>query len=98
MRVVVAEDSPLFREGLIGLLLRAGHDVVASADKIPFPDGSFDLVTCQQMLHFARDRMAVLRQMRTGNSNRLRRVDQAACFWGSWAGLAGAATAAVLVL
>jgi ubiquinone/menaquinone biosynthesis C-methylase UbiE len=38
--------------------------VVASADKIPFPDGSFDLVTCQQMLHFARDRMAVLRQMR----------------------------------
>ena len=38
--------------------------VVASADEIPYPDGTFDLVTCQQMLQFAPDRMAVLRQVR----------------------------------
>lgn len=31
MRVVVAEDSALFREGLVRLLEEAGHDVVASA-------------------------------------------------------------------
>lgn len=32
MRVVVAEDSVLFREGLVRLLSDAGHDVVATAD------------------------------------------------------------------
>ena len=30
MRVVVAEDSVLFREGLVRLLLEKGHDVVAT--------------------------------------------------------------------
>jgi DNA-binding NarL/FixJ family response regulator len=30
MRVVVAEDSVLFREGLVRLLTEGGHDVVAS--------------------------------------------------------------------
>ena len=31
MRVIIGEDSALFREGLAGLLLDAGHDVVAKA-------------------------------------------------------------------
>lgn len=31
MRIIVAEDSVLFREGLVRLLTDAGHDVVASA-------------------------------------------------------------------
>jgi DNA-binding NarL/FixJ family response regulator len=31
MRVIVAEDSVLFREGLVRLLTEAGHDVVATA-------------------------------------------------------------------
>lgn len=30
MRVIVAEDSALFREGLVRLLTDAGHDVVAT--------------------------------------------------------------------
>jgi SAM-dependent methyltransferase len=38
--------------------------VVGSADDIRYPDGSFDLVTCQQMLQFAPDRAAVLREFR----------------------------------
>ena len=38
--------------------------VLGSAGDIPYPDGSFDLVTCQQMLQFAPDRPAVLRQFR----------------------------------
>ena len=32
MRIIVAEDSVLFREGLVRLLTEAGHDVVATAD------------------------------------------------------------------
>jgi DNA-binding NarL/FixJ family response regulator len=32
LRVVLAEDSALLREGLIGILERAGHQVVASAE------------------------------------------------------------------
>jgi DNA-binding NarL/FixJ family response regulator len=31
LRIVLAEDSALLREGLVGILERAGHDVVASA-------------------------------------------------------------------
>ena len=31
MRVVIAEDSVLLREGLTRLLAEAGHDVVAAA-------------------------------------------------------------------
>jgi DNA-binding NarL/FixJ family response regulator len=33
MRIVIAEDSVLLREGLTRLLAEAGHDVVASADE-----------------------------------------------------------------
>ena len=29
MRIVIAEDSTLFREGLASLLADAGHDIVA---------------------------------------------------------------------
>jgi DNA-binding NarL/FixJ family response regulator len=32
LRIVLAEDSALLREGLIGILERAGHQVVASAE------------------------------------------------------------------
>jgi DNA-binding NarL/FixJ family response regulator len=31
MRVIIGEDSALFREGLAALLVLAGHDVVATA-------------------------------------------------------------------
>jgi ubiquinone/menaquinone biosynthesis C-methylase UbiE len=36
----------------------------ADAASLPFPDGSFDLVLCQQMLQFVPDRLAVLREVR----------------------------------
>src|SRR4029079_4270111 len=36
----------------------------ASADKLPFPDGSFDVVYCQLGLQFFADRAAALREMR----------------------------------
>jgi ubiquinone/menaquinone biosynthesis C-methylase UbiE len=36
----------------------------ASADKLPFPDGSFDIVYCQLGLQFFSDRVAALREMR----------------------------------
>ena len=36
----------------------------ASADKLPFPDGSFDVVYCQLGLQFFADRSAALREMR----------------------------------
>ena len=35
MRVVIAEDSVLLREGLTRLLAEAGHDVVAAAAARP---------------------------------------------------------------
>ena len=35
-----------------------------SADALPFPDGAFDLVLCQQGLQFFPDRPAALREMR----------------------------------
>jgi ubiquinone/menaquinone biosynthesis C-methylase UbiE len=35
----------------------------ASADKLPFPDGSFDVVYCQLGLQFFADRAAALREM-----------------------------------
>ena len=35
MRVVIAEDSVLLREGLTRLLAEAGHDVVAAAGQGP---------------------------------------------------------------
>jgi 2-polyprenyl-3-methyl-5-hydroxy-6-metoxy-1,4-benzoquinol methylase len=38
--------------------------VVGAADDIAYPDANFDLVTCQQMLQFAPDRAAVVRQFR----------------------------------
>jgi ubiquinone/menaquinone biosynthesis C-methylase UbiE len=36
----------------------------ASADKLPFPDGSFDVAYCQAGLQFFADRPAALREMR----------------------------------
>jgi ubiquinone/menaquinone biosynthesis C-methylase UbiE len=36
----------------------------ASADRLPVPDGSYDVVTCQQGLQFFPDRLAALREMR----------------------------------
>lgn len=55
MRIVVADDAALIRAGLVGLLERAGHDVVAEAGDAPEliaqcarladgPDGLPDLV------------------------------------------------------
>jgi DNA-binding NarL/FixJ family response regulator len=35
VRIVIGEDSALFREGLASLLLDAGHDVVAKAAEAP---------------------------------------------------------------
>jgi len=35
MRIVIAEDSTLFREGLASLLTDAGHDIVAKASDAP---------------------------------------------------------------
>jgi len=40
------------------------HWQEASADKLPFPDGSFDIVYCQLGLQFFADRPAALREMR----------------------------------
>ena len=40
------------------------HWQEASADKLPFPDGSFDVVYCQLGLQFFADRAAALREMR----------------------------------
>jgi ubiquinone/menaquinone biosynthesis C-methylase UbiE len=40
----------------------------ASADKLPFPDGSFDVVYCQLGLQFFSDRPAALREMRRVSS------------------------------
>src|SRR6185312_13121180 len=36
----------------------------SSADKLPFPDGSFDVAYCQLGLQFFADRPAALREMR----------------------------------
>ena len=36
----------------------------ASADALPFPDDSFDVVTCQQGLQFFPDRPAAMAEMR----------------------------------
>lgn len=40
----------------------------ASADKLPFPDGSFNVVYCQLGLQFFADRAAALREMRRVSS------------------------------
>src|SRR5215211_2671830 len=42
----------------------AVHWQEASADKLPFPDGSFDVAYCQLGLQFFADRPAALREMR----------------------------------
>src|ERR1700753_3065495 len=44
------------------------HWQEASADKLPFPDGSFNVVCCQLGLQFFPDRAAALREMRRGSS------------------------------
>jgi ubiquinone/menaquinone biosynthesis C-methylase UbiE len=36
----------------------------ANAMDLPFPDGSFDIVLCQEMLQFVPDRLAALREVR----------------------------------
>jgi SAM-dependent methyltransferase len=38
--------------------------VEASADELPFPDGSFDLVVCQQGLQFFKQKEQAIREMR----------------------------------
>jgi SAM-dependent methyltransferase len=50
-RSVISTDGPL-------------HWQEASADMLPFPDGSFDVVYCQLGLQFFADRAAALREMR----------------------------------
>ena len=35
MRIVIGEDSVLFREGMAALLADSGHDIVAKADDAP---------------------------------------------------------------
>jgi SAM-dependent methyltransferase len=49
-----------------GLDMRPGPnvDVVATANAIPFPDGSFDVVTCLEMLEHDRDPFGSVREMR----------------------------------
>ncbi len=39
------------------------HHLVATAEALPFPDASFDLVSCQTLLIHVRDPRAVLREM-----------------------------------
>ena len=38
--------------------------VAGNAERLPFPDGSFDLVTCQQGLQYVPDRARAVREMR----------------------------------
>ena len=35
MKLIVADDSALLREGLVGLVERQGHDVLATAEDAP---------------------------------------------------------------
>lgn len=46
MRVIIGEDSALFREGLAGLLVDAGHDVVAKAGDATALEEVVDRVGC----------------------------------------------------
>ena len=50
--------------GVAGLDLNPGMLAVARAVALPFGDGAFDLVLCQQGLQFFPDRPAALREMR----------------------------------
>src|SRR5689334_9695378 len=43
---------------------RTGEVVQASIERLPFPDGSFDLVTCLDVLEHTPDDVAVLRELR----------------------------------
>ncbi|EPH02793.1 hypothetical protein HMPREF1531_02105 [Propionibacterium sp. oral taxon 192 str. F0372] len=45
MRIVIAEDATLLREGLVRLLITAGHDVVAAVDN---GDALVEAVCCHQ--------------------------------------------------
>jgi SAM-dependent methyltransferase len=55
-------------EGMLAAAAAAGPEDVewqpAEATSLPFPDGSYDLVTCQQGLQFLIDRPAALHEMR----------------------------------
>jgi len=55
-------------EGMLAAAAAAGPDGVewrqADVAALPFPDGSYDLVTCQQGLQFIPDRPAALHEMR----------------------------------
>lgn len=44
MRVIVADDSALLREGIVGLLQRQGHDVIAQAATAPELLNAVDIV------------------------------------------------------
>lgn len=54
-------------EGMLAVAAATGPDDVewrsADALSLPFPDGGFDLVTCQQGLQFVTDRPAAVREM-----------------------------------
>jgi ubiquinone/menaquinone biosynthesis C-methylase UbiE len=58
-------------EGMLRVARRAGAGLTPAVDwrqgdaaALPFADGSFDLVTCQQVLQFVGERSAALRELR----------------------------------
>ena len=60
-RVVGVDQNPQMLE--VASALASLEWVQASADSMPIPDGSFDLVVCQQGLQFFPDRVAALREV-----------------------------------
>jgi ubiquinone/menaquinone biosynthesis C-methylase UbiE len=60
--------NPAMLEIARGIPVEAGSApitwVQSAADSVALPDATFDLITCQQMLQFAPDRLAVLREFR----------------------------------
>jgi SAM-dependent methyltransferase len=42
----------------------AGPDIVADAHQLPFPDASFEIVLCREMLEHVKDPRVVIREMR----------------------------------
>ncbi|MEN0071055.1 MAG: response regulator transcription factor [Propionicimonas sp.] len=46
MRIVLAEDAALLRAGLVGLLQRAGHSVVAEVEDAPSLEAAVDACAC----------------------------------------------------
>jgi len=65
--VTAIDISPAMLEVARGVPLSAGGRIdwrSGSAQGLPFPDGAFDLVLCQQGLQFFPDRVGALREMR----------------------------------